>query len=322
MSDFDTDYRALTTGIGWADFGDRSQIEMTGEDRAKFLHNLCTNNIKDLPVGHGCEAFLLNAQGKILGHVLVFCGPDSLVLETVPGQGERLTQHLDRYLIREKVELHDRSREWSELLLSGVDVENWLLKQGADVPPPERLVHCATTLFDVRAWLRRVDFAGPQVFLIAGERASVEKLAAGLSAGGVPECGAAAVEALRIEAGFPHFGADITDKNLPQEVARDKAAISFTKGCYIGQETVARIDALGHVNRLLCGVRFDGGDLPAIGAELTANEQAIGHVTSATFSPKLNSPLALAYVRRGHHEPGTKLIASQGTAEVVTLPVK
>ncbi len=329
MSDLASDYRALTDGIGWADFGARSQIEMIGEDRAKFLHNLCTNNIKDLPVGRGCEAFLLNAQGKILGHVLVFCGPESLVLETVPGQGERLTQHLDRYLIREKVELHDRSRERSEVLLSGIDTEKWLARQGAIVPPSERLAHCATTLFNVPVSLRRVDFAGLQAFLIACERPNIEKLAADLRAEGVHECAPAAVEALRIEAGFPHFGTDITDKNLPQEVARDKAAISFTKGCYIGQETVARIDALGHVNRLLCGVRFDGGEVPGVGTELfaagqspvQAAAQSVGHMTSATFSPKLQSPLALAYLRRGHHEPGTKLTTSQAAAEVIGLPV-
>ena len=147
------------------------------------------------------------------------------------------------------------------------------------------------------------------------------------NAGAVP-AGADAFEMARIEAGTPLYARDISDKNLPQEVNRDALAISFTKGCYLGQETVARIDALGHVNRVLVGVRFAGSEPPPPGTELTVTEAqgsegkaTVGAVTSAAYSPRLGSSLALAYVRRGHTQPGTQLTSSAGPAQVVSLPL-
>ena len=139
---------------------------------------------------------------------------------------------------------------------------------------------------------------------------------------GARPCGSEAVEIARIEAGTPLFGRDITDANLPQEIARDARAISFVKGCYIGQETVARLDALGHVNRTLAGVRFAATDVPASGTELTDDSGKVaGRVTSATFSPTLGAPLALAFVRRETNTPGSKLTSAVGPAEVVQLPL-
>src|SRR5439155_9007426 len=111
------EYEALTAGAGVVRLNQRTLIELTGRDRAAFLHNFCTNDIRGLKPGGGCEAFITSVQGRILGHVLVFCGAETLVLETVPGQSDRLLTHLDRYLIREDVTLADRTGEWGELLL-------------------------------------------------------------------------------------------------------------------------------------------------------------------------------------------------------------
>jgi folate-binding protein YgfZ len=146
-------------------------------------------------------------------------------------------------------------------------------------------------------------------------------LAGKLHAAGARQCLLEALEALRIEHGFPLYGRDLTDKSLPQELARDDSAISFVKGCYLGQETVARIDALGHVNKLLVGVSFWGDQVPPDGMELTADGQMIGSVTSATYSPRLRRPLALAYVRHGFAKPGATLGSQWGNAEVVRLPL-
>ena len=142
-----------------------------------------------------------------------------------------------------------------------------------------------------------------------------------LSHAGFAPCQPEAVEIVRVEAGWPVYGRDITDHNLPQEVDRDDLAVSFTKGCYLGQETVARIDALGHVNRKLVGVKFVGAAIPDVGMRLTSDDQEVGQVTSSVFSPRLDSPLALAYVRRAHNAPGTPLQSQVGAAEVVSLPV-
>jgi hypothetical protein len=137
----------------------------------------------------------------------------------------------------------------------------------------------------------------------------------------VSECGWNALETLRIESGTPLLGVDFDERNLPQEVGRDAQAISFTKGCYLGQETVARIDALGHVNQRIAGVRFGGDAPPFAGTELTRGGAAVGRVTSAAWSPRLAAPLALAMVRREHGAPGTALESALGPCEVVALPL-
>ncbi len=131
-------------------------------------------------------------------------------------------------------------------------------------------------------------------------------------------CGIDVFETARIEACTPLYGRDITAENLPQEIDRDRLAISFTKGCYLGQETVARIDALGHVNRLLRLVKFSGETVPPAGTELQAadSDKPIGHVTSSRWSPKLNAPIAIALIRRGHHEIGSQSMSHFGIAEV------
>ncbi len=319
-TEFDAQYATLTAGVGLVDFSNRTQIELSGSDCAKFLHNLCTNAIRELRPGSGCEAFLLNVKGHVVGHVFVFVGEQSIVLETVPGQGERLMTHIDRYIIREDVQLHDRSMEWAELLLSGMQAETLLAEHSLPIPK-QKLEHTSATIADQEVWVRRVDMAGPIGFLIAVRREAIKSVLDFLVQSGAVRCSDQVFETCRIERGTPLFAKDITEDNLPQEVGRDSQAISFTKGCYLGQETVARIDALGHVNRLLKGLKLDSTELPSVGTELTSNDKVVGSVTSSCWSPQLNSPLALAYVRRGHHEPGVKLKWGASNAEVINLPL-
>ncbi len=315
-------YDALTRHAGLVDLGHRSQIELTGADRAAFLHNLSTNEVRKLSAGAGCETFLTTVQGKTLAHGFIFAGPESLVFETVAAQGAVVLKHLDHYLVSEQVTLVDRGLEWSELLLAGSDSEQ-LLAGLSDVRlPATRLTHAVGFLAGRPVSLRRVDWLGPLGFLISMASADRAELAQALRHAGAVACADPAFEAARIEWGFPLFGRDITDKNLPQEIARDSLAISFVKGCYLGQETVARIDALGHVNQTLVGVRFEGPEMPEPGVELHSAARVVGEVTSAAFSPHLRAPLALAFVRRGSNAPRTRLTWSGGEAEVVALPVR
>jgi folate-binding protein YgfZ len=321
MDSLASEYAALTVGLGMVDFTGRTQLELTGEDRATFLHNFTTNDIRGLQPGHGCEAFILDARGHILGHVMVFSTPHSLVLDTVPGQANQLATHLNRYIIRERVEVTDRSEDWGGLLLAGAAIEPLLAEMFESVPA-NRLEHGQVQLAGNSLWLRRVDLAGPGSYLLSGHCEAVDAASIGLAAEGVISSGADAFESVRLEAGFPWYGRDITDKNLPQEIGRDRLAISLTKGCYLGQETVARIDALGHVNKMLVSVRFSAPSVPPVRATLRSNGANVGEVTSAAFSPRLKSPLALAYVRRGHEAVGTKLDSDDGTAEVIVPPLR
>jgi tRNA-modifying protein YgfZ len=312
-------YEALTQGAGAVTVSDRTQVELTGADRASFLHGFCTNDIKGLTPGRGCEAFLTNVKGRAIGYVLVFCGPDSLVLETAPGQAAPIINHLDRYVIREDVQLHDRTADWGELWLSGARAEAVLRASADGVLPAGHLAHARLTLANVAVSVRRLQLPAVPAFLIQFPAPATDEIAAKLTAAGASPCDRQAWEIVRVENVWPEFGRDITDDNLPQEVGRDAAAISFTKGCYLGQETVARIDALGHVNQTLVAVKFTGEVVPAPCLELTAAGPPVGRVTSAVWSPRFAAPLALAYVRRGHNAVGTALASPLGTAEVVQL---
>ena len=318
-AEFNEQYAALTAAAGYAELPSRTLLEIRGRDRVGFLHAFCTNNIKALAAGQGCEAFITSPQGKTLGHVLVFAEADSLLVETSPGQAATLIAHFDRYVISEDVQFIDRTREWSELLVAGSGAAS--LAEGltnATLPPAVPSV-VRGQMAGRPVAVCRVPLLGPSSIAFIGANADIAEVAA-LLANTAVRCAETALETARLEAGFPLFGADITADNLPQEVGRDAKAISFTKGCYLGQETVARIDALGHVNRKLASVRFVGDTIPPANTPLLAGDKEIGHVTSAAWSPAFNSPLALAYVRTAHARPGSQLTSPLGPAIVVTLP--
>jgi folate-binding protein YgfZ len=303
-------YERATTGAVVVWLQDWTTIRVTGRDRAAFLHNMCTNDIRGLIVepqgelhfSQQTEAFLTDVKGKIVGHVVVFAEKEQLLLLTVPAQAERIIPHLERYIIREDVQLVDETAHYEWGLEIGARA---LGKLGANplalrATKPDCLLAPCTQIWPGGLWLgyhRR----------LSGERNADQ----------------AAIDdpvwqALRIESGWPLFGVDFDESNLPQEVGRDAQAISFRKGCYLGQETIARIDALGHVNKRLATVRLEA-DAPA-GAELVADGQAVGALSSVSWSPRLGAWLALAMVRRGHNEPGAKLECQDRPAEVVTTP--
>lgn len=320
--EFQTQYTALTAGVGFADLSDRTRLELRGRDRAAFLHSFCTNDVKGLAPGRGCEAFITGPQGKTLGHVQIFCQADRLVLDTSPGQAAALIAHFDKYLISEDVQFADRTADWGELLIAGAHAAQSLKQIIAAPQPTETRTSTRAMIAACEVVICKTDYAGPTSFFVQMPRPSLESVVAALTPGEAVRCEMDAVEAARLEAGFPLFGRDITDDNLPQEVGRDAQAISFTKGCYLGQETIARIDALGHVNRLLVGLRFSGSSIPAAGTAVLASDKEVGRVASSAWSPLLNAPLALGYVRRAHAVPGAKLASAAGDVEVVRLPVR
>lgn len=296
------EYHALRTGCGVVPLAGWSSVTLTGADRQKFLHNFCTNDVKRLQPGEHCEAFITNVKGKIAGHGLVVCRENELVFVTVPGQSAKVIEHLDRYIIREDVQLRDTTIERAYLFISG----------GDSVSVPADLGH----------WIRWRIFEVEVCGLLEINTSNVDSTISQLKAAGATLCSQPAFNAVRIESGMPLYDVDFNEDNLPQEVSRDQEAISFTKGCYLGQETVARIDALGHVNQQIAGVQFAGSDVPLIYCELTMGGNAVGRVTSATHSPRLNGPLALAIVKRQASALGTQLESVAGPCEVVELPLK
>ncbi len=321
MSDVASQCQALRDGIGYCDLSGRTQIELIGADRAKVLHGLCTNDIKRLAPGDGCEAFLTNAQGKTTGYVNVFCTPQSLIIDTNPGLAAEMIPALDRYIIREDVTLVDRSNDWGEVLVSGSRATSLFESQFAGSIPAQRVGIAEGAIGDIQVQLRCLPYASSECFFVCCDVSQVAGLIAWLRQADAVECGCEAINVARIEMGVPVYGQDVTIDNLPQEIARDEFAISFTKGCYLGQETVARIDALGHVNRRLSGLKFAGTTVPPPGTKITVDGKQLAQITSSCLSPRLNAPLALAFVRRGSDKPGTIVSTEFGDAEIVSLPI-
>ena len=295
-----------TDSIFVYDLSDRTQIELSGADRAKFLHGFCTNDIKSLSPGQGCEAFLTNIKGRILGHVFVFAGTESLWLETVAGQEAATIAHLDRYIIREDVQLAGRSSTLGELFVTGSQAAQFLMLD--DALPPYGSV--SRTDFECRSQIRRVDLLGQPGYLLSLPRDAIESARLNLLAAGCDAGTADQFETRRIEAGFPYFGVDFTDEQIAQEVARNKQCISFTKGCYLGQEPIARLDAMGHTNRELRRIRFQAGVMVERGAKLLGadGDDEAGVVTSVAQHPNARGETTcLGYLRTKFGRPDTQI---------------
>lgn len=279
----------------------RTQLRLTGPDRAKFLHNLCTNDIKNLAVGRTCEAYLCNAKGHVLWLVDVTNEGESLRIAAPPGEAEPLFAHLDKYHVREAIELVDVSDETAELLLVGPHAPA-LMPGICDNAGPGNSRRNASEM----PFLGLTD--GPEILLrITPER--LPEVWQALLAAGFVVIGPDVREYFRIEAGRPMPRREILDGTLPQELSRDRSAIHFNKGCYLGQETVARLDALGHVNKLLVILSAPPGPLPeTLPVEWQVEGKVIGRLTSVARSALDGTRKALGYVRRGKHLPGTHAI--------------
>lgn len=307
QDDARTEYSAAQHSCAQFDLADRVQIEIGGNDRVKFLNNFCTNDVARLQAGQGCEAFVTNVKGRLLGHVFVFVAPDAIWIDSGPGCETPLLEHLDRYIITEDVTLTSRSAEFAQLLVSGPQAAAMLAAAGVEEAASlELYAHLMATLGEHPAAVRRVDWLLQPGFLISVAREQFDATADRLAAAGVQRGGGMVFEALRIEAGFPRYGIDLSEENLAQEAARTKRAISFVKGCYLGQEPIARLDAMGHTNRELRVLRIESDVVPDAGAAIHAAEkdEEIGRVTSAAISPASSQAVALGFVRSGFHAPG------------------
>lgn len=308
------EYQQAREKAVYFDVSQRGKIELTGPDARSFLHNLCTNDIKKLTPGTGCEAFLLTAKAKVVAQILVYVSPllaDSLWLDIGPGLSGQVIQHLNRFVISEQVELIDRTAEFAQLYVVGPKA-NAILDQ---VRPDH--VPRGPGKFRVQ------DLLGIEGFHIVCQPSEVASLWTKLTAAGARPAGLDTYDLLRVEAGTPTHGVDFDEDRFVVEIGRGKQAICYTKGCYLGQEPVVMARDRGHVNRSLVGVCIGGVGVVANGAKLFRDGTEVGQITSSVVSPRLGA-IALAYVRRGNQEPGTALeVESDGnrrSAVVSALP--
>jgi aminomethyltransferase len=295
-------YEALRNGAAWWDVSPRCRIVARGRDRARLLHNLTSNEVKKMTPGQGCYAFLLNPQGRIQADLTLLCHAEHFLIDTEPELREKVPQLIRKYIIADQVELEDVSEATGAVAVEGPGAAEILRRIGASAPE---------TAYAHEAWddatVAAVSVTGQPGFRIYSDAAWKQAIAERIAAAGAVAASEEDVRTVRIENGRPRYGEDIRETTLPQET-QQMHAVSFTKGCYLGQEIVERIRAQGHVNKKL--VRLRGGGPLAAGTKLTANGAEAGEITSAAGAA------ALAYVRTNFAEAGTELDAGGVAARV------
>ncbi len=292
-------------------------LRISGKDRATWLHNFCTADIKRLTAGDACEAFVLTVKGKIIGWIEVFCRPQALELLCASGTGAALLEHFNRYVIREDVEFRLNDNPPDLFFLWGPQARQAVGELAKVVMAPHR--SAAATLSGQEVLLTPIEMIGPGILMeIPGQ--SLSDVESWYSSTSLEVGDGDDLNDHRIRHGCPKWRTDFDEDYLPQELRRDDLTISFTKGCYLGQETVARIDALGHVNRLLTtvNVRVPPGIELMLPAEVRSGEQVVGRLTSlgrVTSADDLT--WGLATIKRAAAKPGTELSIAGLAATVV-----
>jgi len=306
-------YRALHESAALLDLSARGKIRVTGEDRARLLHAMGTNDVQRLQPGNGCYMFFLNAQGRILSDANVFCFEDHFLLDTEPEIRGKLHEHLDRYIIADDVTLEDQTDALATIAVEGPDAAQVLDK--LDAPLPENA-------YDWAAWgtraVARVDSTGASGFFILLPSAEKHQLVAELLRAGAFEATQDDSHTVRIEHGRPRYGEEITERYLVQETGQ-MHAINFNKGCYLGQEIVERVRSRAQIHRVLKQLEIDSSTAPNAGTKLQTGGADAAEIASAAYSPALGKVAALAYVRTQHAAPGTELLLDATPARV--LPV-
>ena len=303
------EHRAARQRAGLFDLAHRGRLEITGPDRVRWLHRLLTNDITSLTPGRGCEAAFLTPQAKVLALLSVHALPDSLLLDGEASRIGPLAVTLSKYRISEHVEIQDRTPEFMLLALQGPQAPAILAAWAGEAEvPPRDLDHRSITAPEGPVLVIRNNAMGDPGFQIlapAASKAAVwgRLLAAGAPMGLVP-CGPSAWESVRIEAGVPRDGVDVTDEVLLPETGLDRL-VSTTKGCYLGQEFVVRIRDRGQVTRRLSRLALEGTAAAPAGALIRAGDRDVGAVTSSAFVPTQGRTLALGYVHRDAAQPGT-----------------
>jgi aminomethyltransferase len=294
-------YVALREHAAWVDLSTRGKIRATGEDRARLLHAMTTNQVEQLRPGEGCYAFFLNAQGRILGDVNLLCFEEHFLLDTEPETRRKLFDHLDRYIIADDVTIEDETDHVTTIAVEGPDAAAVLSRLGALIPEKPH----AWAAWDSRT-VARLNTTGSEGFFVFTSAADKAELISRLSAAGAVAASADDARTVRIEHGRPRYGEEITERRLVQETAQ-LHAVHFSKGCYLGQEIVERVRSRGQVHRVLRRLEINSSKVPAPGTKLAAGDGEAAEIASAVFSPALDETVALAYVRVQYAERGTEL---------------
>src|SRR5271165_5237393 len=300
-----SEFRALLEGCGLFDMSWQAKLVLTGEDRVRWLNGMVTNNIRDLAVGHGVYNFVLTAQGRIVGDLVAYNRGDFLLVTSDRAQAAAIAEIFDRYIIMDDVEVADISDKLSAVGVAGPLAANVLRAAGIDVAQLEAGQVTDVVWRDIGISVARGTHPNMDAYEIWFAAEQADAVWDGLVVAGATPVGSEAVELYRIARGVPRYGLDISQRDLPQETEQ-KHALSFTKGCYIGQEIVERIRARAILHRTFTGFVVEG-EPPQAGTKVLSDGKNIGEITSAARVPFPSGVLtvALGYLRREFEAPGT-----------------
>ncbi len=325
------EHRALRESAGVLDLSGRGRLVLLGPDRQKLLNGQVTNNVRDLQPGDGCYAALVNAKARMLADLNILALPAELLLDFEPGLSVGLVERLEKFIVADDVQVVDAAPHYGLLSVQGRHAARVVAHLGCLPELPTKAlgnvgvndpdlgeIHVAN---HPRAGHRGFDVFVPRATL----KAVAERLIAAAREFGGRPCGWNALEVARIEAGIPRHGADMDESNLPPECGIEERAISYNKGCYNGQEVIARIRTYGQVAKALRGFQFTSGTepLPERGSKLFKDGKEVGYLTSTTLSPSLGHGIALGYARRECNGPGVELVvgAPDGKVRTVIVPL-
>jgi folate-binding protein YgfZ len=303
----------------------RAYLSFTGPDRVRYLNAILTNNIKDLPAGQGNVSLLLNPQGHILAEIETYAQADRVFCVSYAMIRERLIEWLDKYIIMDDVTLTDESQRYGTLGIEGPKAAVVAQElSGVDLTALDELARVEITAASIPCWLTKRSFGGVAGCEFLAERDKLASLWQILSEsakkyGGGP-MGYAALSAQRLAQGVAWFGYDFGEKQIPHEAGLEASHISYTKGCYTGQEIVERVRSRGQVNRRRVDLIFDGAGVPVAGETLTVDGKEVGFVTRAAIPSFLTHAIGMGYVRKDHNAAGSRLNWSGGTAVVSKFP--
>jgi folate-binding protein YgfZ len=320
FGDVGREFRELTLGCAVYDLGWRAKIVVAGQDRVRWLNGMVTNNIKDLPLNQGNYSFILNPQGRILGDLYTYNRGDYLLIDTERSQLESLLKLFDHFIIMDDVDIIDKSAELTAIGIQGPNAGE-ILKHAAIHDPglkPMQLADLSSNGIDISITRMASDeFVTYELWVATANAAQLWKVL--VEAGAVP-VGSEAREKFRVMIGFPKYGTDIRERDLPQETEQDHA-LNFTKGCYIGQEIVERIRSRGAVHRTFRGFLLNG-EFPGRGSRLVVEGKDVGEITSVSRIPAQNGEraVALGYIRREVLERGARITYPGGEAKPSELP--
>ncbi|MDA2938270.1 hypothetical protein MYX75_08420 [Acidobacteria bacterium AH-259-A15] len=319
------EYQAVRDAVGFLDLSDRGKIEVTGADRVTFLHSMISNDVQELPEWAGRYGTFLTARGKIVSDLFYYKFPNYLILDVKSDLLSKTIQTLEKYIVMDEVYLKDISSDTEHFSLQGPRSLDLLRELFANSGPSTQYAVQETKWNKMILWLIRKDELAEPGFEVVVPRevaSSVREAILEKGSGfGLRQVGPEARNILRLEAGIPWYGADMDENRYPMEARLDEA-ISLTKGCYIGQEVVAKATHIGGVGNLLMGLKLKGNSVPAKDSRvLNADAKQIGAVTSAVSSPRFECPIAFAYLKRAFARSGEVYQVEVGEGESVPAEV-